>query len=144
GGPLVNLAGQVVGINAAIASPTGLYFGYGFAVPINLARRVAEQLIQFGRVRRAFLGVLLDNVEQADATVYGLPAAAGAEIVHVEPGGPAERGGLQLGDVIVGIAGHQIRTVSDLQAVLAGLTPGTTAAVDVIRYGQPTRVLVEL
>lgn len=144
GGPLVNLAGQVVGINTAIASPTGLYFGYGFAVPINLARRVAEQLIQFGRVRRAFLGVLLDNVEQADATVYGLPAAEGAEIVHVEPGGPAERGGLQLGDVIVGIAGHLIRTVSDLQAALAGLTPGTTAAVDVIRYGQPTRVLVEL
>lgn len=144
GGPLVNLAGQVVGINTAIASPTGLYFGYGFAVPINLARRVAEQLIEYGRVRRAFLGVLLDNVEQADAAVYGLPSTEGAEVVHLEPGGPAERGGLQLGDVIVGIAGHQVRTVSDLQAALAGLAPGGTASLDVIRYGQPEQLHIEM
>src|SRR5690606_17810524 len=103
GGPLVDLEGRVVGINTAIASPTGLYFGYGFAVPINLARRVADQLIRQGYVSRAYLGVMLDEVETADAHVYGLSSTEGAEVVHVEPNGPADRAGIELGDIVVGV-----------------------------------------
>ncbi|HEX6940522.1 MAG TPA: trypsin-like peptidase domain-containing protein [Longimicrobiales bacterium] len=144
GGPLVNLAGEVVGINTAIASPTGFFAGYGFAVPINLARRVAAQLIEHGYVRRAYLGLLLSNVDAADATVYGLDAAQGAEVVSLEPASPAAKSGIRLGDVIVGIAGRPVATVSDLQAALATLEPGRTVPVDVIRYGRTLRIPVEL
>ncbi len=144
GGPLVNLAGEVVGINTAIASPTGFFAGYGFAVPINLARRAAAQLIEHGHVRRAYLGVLLNNVDAADAKVYGLETAQGAEVVSLEPISPAAKSGIQLGDVIVGIADRPVATVSDLQAALAALEPGATVPVDVIRYGTAVRVPVEL
>jgi serine protease Do len=144
GGPLVNLDGEVVGINTAIASPTGVYAGYGFAVPINLARRAAEELIRYGRVRRGFLGVLLEDVDAADARVYGLPAIEGAEVVHVQEGGPAERAGVQLGDVVVGIAGRKVETTSDLQAVLATLEPGTTTRLRLFRYGRSIEVPVQL
>ncbi|HEX7119762.1 MAG TPA: trypsin-like peptidase domain-containing protein [Longimicrobiales bacterium] len=144
GGPLVNLAGEVVGINTAIASPTGFFAGYGFAVPINLARRVAAQLIEHGHVRRAYLGLLLNNVDAADAKVYGLEAAQGAEVVSIEPVSPAAKSGIRLGDVIVGIADKPVATVSDLQAALATLEPGSTVPVEVIRYGAAVRVPVEL
>mgnify|MGYP001207954325 CR=1 FL=1 len=144
GGPLVNLEGEVVGINTAIASPTGFFAGYGFAVPINLARRVAAQLIEHGYVRRAYLGLLLNNVNQADAEVYGLEAAQGAEVVSIESISPAAKAGVELGDVIVGIANKPVHSVSDLQAALATLEPGSTVHVDIVRYGQPVRVPVEL
>ncbi|MFO7260234.1 MAG: trypsin-like peptidase domain-containing protein [bacterium] len=144
GGPLVDLEGRVVGINTAIASPTGLYFGYGFAVPINLARRVADQLIRQGYVSRAYLGVMLDEVESADAQVYGLTSTEGAEVVHVEPNGPADRAGVELGDIIIGIGDREVTTVSDLQAALAELTPGAIARLHIIRYGTRTAVDVEL
>ncbi|HEX7051117.1 MAG TPA: trypsin-like peptidase domain-containing protein [Longimicrobiales bacterium] len=144
GGPLVNLDGEVVGINTAIASPTGFYSGYGFAVPINLARRVAADLIRYGEVRRAYLGVLLSNVDPADAMVYDLEAAQGAEVVSVQQGSPAERAGLQLGDVIVRAAGQDVGTVSDLQAILAEQKPGTATRLDVIRYGRRLQLTVEL
>lgn len=144
GGPLVNLNGEVVGINTAIASPTGFYSGYGFAVPINLARRAAEHLIRYGHVRRAYLGVLLNDIEPADVTVYGLEAAQGAEVVSVSPESPAARAGVQLGDVIVAVDTLEVRTVSDLQAALATMDPGRTVTLRAIRYGQQVEIAVEL
>jgi serine protease Do len=144
GGPLVNLAGQVIGINTAIASPTGVFAGYGFAIPSNLANRVAQQLVQFGEVRRPYLGVLLDNITAADAEIYGLPVPEGAEVKYLEPGGPAELAGLQLGDVIVAVEGRPVRTVSELQANLAQLEPGTTATLTTIRYGAEMAARVQM
>jgi len=144
GGPLVSLDGEVVGINTAIASPTGFFSGYGFAVPINLARRVADQLIRYGHVRRAYLGVLLNDVDPADAKVYHLDAARGAEVVSIRPNSPAERAGLQIGDVIIAVAGDSVDTVSDLQAALATLDPGTRAPLRIIRYGERLEIPVEL
>ncbi len=144
GGPLVNLSGEVVGINTAIASPTGFFAGYGFAVPINLARRVAAQLIQHGHVQRAYLGLLLANVEPADAEVYGLTTTRGAEVVSIEAISPAAKAGIELGDVIVGIAGDAVSSVSDLQAALASLEPGSTVTLDVVRYGRAMQIPVEL
>ena len=144
GGPLVNLEGQVVGINTAIASPTGFFSGYGFAVPINLARRVAAQLIEFGEVRRAFLGVVLGTVGPADAVAFQLESTQGAAILSVEPGSPAAEAGLELGDVIVGVGDEEVGTVSDLQAILAGLEPGSTAELRVIRYGEAMTIPVRL
>lgn len=144
GGPLVNLAGKVVGINTAILSPTGLFTGYGFAIPIDLARRVARDLIAYGEVRRAFLGVLLEDVTPPDARVYGLEASEGAEVIHVQEGSPAANAGLRIGDVIYGVDEQPVRTLSDLQAVLAATEPGTTAALRVARYGERLTVPVKL
>jgi serine protease Do len=144
GGPLVNLAGQVVGINGAIASTTGAFTGYGFAIPINLARHVADELIRYGEVRRPFLGVALSDVTPVDAQVYDLPSVDGAEVVHVQDGSPADRAGIELGDVIVGVGDRAVHTVSDLQAALAALEPESTVPVHVIRYGKRVTPSVKL
>jgi serine protease Do len=144
GGPLVNLAGEVVGINTAIASPTGYFSGYGFAVPIALARRVADQLIRYGHVRRAYLGALLNDLDPADVKVYGLQNARGAEIVGVQPGSPAAQAGLRPGDVVIGIGTDSVGTVSDLQAALAAIEPGSETHLEVLRYGDRLTVPVTL
>ena len=144
GGPLVNLAGQVVGINTAIASPTGYYSGYGFAVPVNLARRVAEDLIEHGAVRRPKLGVAIGNVTPADAEVYRLERAAGAAVVRIEAGSPAEAAGMRLGDVIVGVEGQPVESTGELMEALARYEPGQRVTLDVVRYGQRLRVPVTL
>src|SRR5690606_8025615 len=86
GGPLVDIQGRVIGINSAIASRTGYYQGYGFAIPISLARRIMEDLIEFGQVRRARLGVSIDEVAPEDAEAYGLPSVSGVLVQSVEAG----------------------------------------------------------
>jgi serine protease Do len=144
GGPLVNLAGEVIGINTAIASPTGTFAGYGFAIPSNLARVVADQLVQFGMVRRPYLGVSLDNVSAADAQVYGLATAEGAEVRRIEPGSPGDRAGLQLGDVILGVGEQPVASVGDLQVALAPLQPGSTTQLRLVRYGREVQLPVQL
>jgi serine protease Do len=144
GGPLVNLAGEVVGINTAIASTTGFFAGYGFAVPINLAQRVAEQLIANGKVTRAFLGVVLSEVSATDAEVYGLPAPEGAAVIHVQEGGPAATAGIQLGDVITAVNDRAVETRSDLQAALATFDPNESAVLRIVRYGESLEVPIEL
>ncbi|HEX5438922.1 MAG TPA: trypsin-like peptidase domain-containing protein [Gemmatimonadaceae bacterium] len=144
GGPLVDLAGEVIGINSAIASTTGAFTGYGFAIPINLARHVAEELITYGEVRRPYLGVILGDVSPVDAKVFSLPSVSGAEVLHVESGSPADHAGMQLGDVIVKIGDQDVHTVSGLQAVLAALQPGSTAQVQLIRYGKRVTLSVKM
>jgi serine protease Do len=137
GGPLVDLLGRVGGVNSAIKSPTGYYSGYGFAVPINIAARVADDLIEHGAVRRPKLGVMLTDVTAADVAVYSLPRAAGAEIVQSpEPGSPADRAGFRLGDVIVALNGEPVELSGDLTERLALFQPGDNVAFDIIRYGE--------
>jgi serine protease Do len=145
GGPLVDLEGRVIGVNSAIKSPTGYYSGYGFAVPINIAARVANDLIEYGGVRRPKLGVALDDVSAADATVYKLPRVAGAEVIMApEPGSAAAKAGFRMGDVIVGVNGEPIATDGDLRERLALFQPGDHVALDVVRYGQKLRMEVNL
>jgi serine protease Do len=144
GGPLVDLNGRVVGINTAIQSPTGLWAGAGFAIPIALARKVAGDIVQYGTVHRPRLGVTIDDVNAADAEVYRLPAITGAEITSVAPGTPADRAGLQLGDVIVTIEGQAVHTVAELQARVARFQPGERIRVNYIRYGRALETTVEL
>jgi serine protease Do len=144
GGPLVNHAGEVIGINTAVAAPRGVPAGYGFAIPTDIARRVAEQLIEFGEVRRPFMGVLLMDVTPSLAQAHGLPTVAGAMVVQAEPGTPAAAAGLRQGDVLVGIAGRQVLTVSGLQARLAQLQAGSTTSLTVLRDGRQVDVRVEL
>jgi len=144
GGPLVDLEGRVVGVNSAIASPTGYFSGYGFAVPINLARRVADDLIRHGTVRRPKLGVGLDNVDPADVEVYRLPRAAGAEVVQIEPGSAAEKAGIRLGDVIVAVDDRAVEFSGDLMELLALTEPGRPVQLEIVRFGQWIRTPVVL
>jgi serine protease Do len=143
GGPLVDLQGRVVGINSAIASPTGYYSGYGFAVPINLARRVAEDLMRDGRVHRPMIGVEIRDANSADADVFRLPSPDGA-VVSTEPRGPAARAGLAMGDVIVAVDGEKVSGAGDLMELVMRRRPGDRVALDVIRYGDRRRVELRL
>jgi len=144
GGPLVDLQGRVVGINTAIQSPTGVNAGYGFAIPINLAYKVAADLIQYGAVRRPRLGVYIETPNEADVAAYGLDRAAGAEITSVQEGSPAARAGLKMGDVVVAVDGRPIETSSDLQTLLAQRQPGERVRLTIVRDRQRRDVTVEL
>ena len=144
GGPMVNLQGQVIGINAAIVSATGVYQGYGFAVPIDLAHRVMDDLIAYGRVKRAFLGVSIDRVSAEDAEVLGLPDVSGALVQSVTGDTPAERAGLRMGDVIREIDGEKVLTANDLQHKIALKAPGDRVRVAIHRDGRPREVTVRL
>ncbi|HEY0779650.1 MAG TPA: trypsin-like peptidase domain-containing protein, partial [Gemmatirosa sp.] len=137
GGPLVNTRGEVIGINSAIASRTGYFSGYGFAIPISLARSVMSDLIKHGRVRAPVLGVAIDEVSPADAQVAGLTHIAGVLVRAFSPsdGSPAEKAGLEVGDVIVAVDGHPVDRVSTLQRIVRGHAPHETLAIDVMRYG---------
>ncbi|HWV56849.1 MAG TPA: trypsin-like peptidase domain-containing protein, partial [Longimicrobiales bacterium] len=144
GGPLVDLMGRVVGVNSAIASRNGLNAGYGFAIPIRLARRIAGDLIEHGSVRRPRLGVLIQAVTDVDAELYGLPSIAGAHITGVQQGTPAEAAGVRMGDVVVAVDGNPIRTATDLQTDLAYRQPGDRVTLTLYRDGQRRDVQVTL
>jgi serine protease Do len=136
GGPLVNTGGRVLGVNSAIASQTGFYSGYGFAIPINLARQVMDQLISFGEVRRSVLGVTVRNASANDAAYVGLPDIRG---VLVEDFGSdtsaAKKAGLQPGDIIITVDGKPVEYVGQLQQRIAFRKPGETVEVEVARKG---------
>jgi serine protease Do len=144
GGALVSLDGRVIGINTAIASQTGLFEGYGFAIPINIAKRVAEDLMKYGEFRRPRLGVGVQDLDQADVEVYKLQSAKGAEVIQVDPGSAAGRAGIELGDVIVRLDGTQIEDGGHLTELLARYEPGQTVTLDVLRYGRPMKFQAKL
>jgi serine protease Do len=144
GGPMVNLRGQVVGINSAIASRTGFYQGYGFAIPINLARRIMEDLVEYGRVRRAFLGVQLGAIDELSAEFYGLPSVSGVELESVTDGGPASRAGLEDHDVIWAVNGESVATQGQLQQKIASRRPGDEVTLTVYRDGSARELRVRL
>ncbi len=141
GGPLVNVRGEVIGINSAIASTTGFNQGYGFAIPMNLARNVAEQLITEGRVRRAALGVLIQNVTPEIADYVGLDEIRGVVITGFPEEGPtpARDAGLRERDVIIAVDGDQVQYTSQLQQTVGFKSPGETIDVTVMRRGGERR-----
>jgi len=143
GGPLVNLMGEAIGINSAIASPTGTYSGYGFAVPIRLAKRVADDLIRYGAVHRPRLSVSIQDVQPADIDVFRLSDANGAVVMSLQDG-PARDAGVLLGDVIVGVDGESVRDTGDLMERIALRQPGERVSLNIIRYGEPVTVAVTL
>jgi serine protease Do len=135
GGPLVDLAGRVIGINSAIESPTGVYAGYGFAVPVGIARTAMEQFLKYGRVRRAILGVGINDVRAADAQAAGLREIRGALVGSVQEDGGARAAGLQPGDIILSVDNQPISSVAVLQRTIYGYQPGQTVTVAVQRFG---------
>ena len=134
GGPLVNVRGEVIGVNSAIASETGFYAGYGFAIPINLAHEVMQQLIATGHVRRAMLGIGIEDATQLDAEAVGLREIKGVVVKSFSPNdSPAQRAGIRLGDVIVAVDGKPVESVPQLQQTIGFKKPGESVEVTVVR-----------
>ncbi len=144
GGALVDLHGGLIGINTAIASPTGAYSGYGFAVPSNLVHKVVTDLIEYGIVQRGYLGVMIRGVDAAMAREFNLPVVDGVYIDSIFAGSAAEAAGLEKGDVIVRINNNVVRSVPDLQEQVARNNPGDQVKVDIFRNGRQQSVAVVL
>lgn len=135
GGPLINMRGEVVGINSQIYSRSGGYMGISFAVPIDEAVRVADQLRVSGRVTRGRIGVQIGEVTREVAESLGMPRAQGALVQRVEPSSPAERGGLEAGDIILKFNGTSIEKSTDLPRLVGATKPGTRATLTIWRKG---------
>ncbi len=144
GGALVNLQGELIGINTAIASRSRRTEGYGFAIPAALVERVATDLIAYGEVRRGYLGVSIRPVDAERATDLGLDEIRGVYIESVQQGSAADRAGLEGGDVVVSVLGELVNAPNDLQSLVARRRPGDTVAVGVWRNGAEQTLNVEL
>ncbi|MEO5660911.1 MAG: Do family serine endopeptidase, partial [Polaromonas sp.] len=135
GGPLINMRGEVVGINSQIYSRSGGFQGISFAIPVDEAIRVSEQLRSSGRVSRGRIGVQIDQVSKEVAQSIGLGKSQGALVRGVESGAPAERAGIEAGDIITKFEGKPIDKASDLPRLVGNVKPGTTARITVFRRG---------
>ena len=148
GGPLVNALGQVIGINTAIVRGDGyssaVAEGLGFAIPSNTVKEVTEQLIQYGNVRRPYLGIQWVAIDPTIAAAYNLPVQFGAFIQVVESGSPAERAGLQAGDILTAIGGQSIDEQNSLVNILMRFDPGEEVETAIVRDGRETTVSVTL
>jgi serine protease Do len=137
GGALVNAHGELVGINTFIITNNGSFAGAGFAIPSQIVRATAEQLIQHGKVEHGYLGIGMNDVTPDNAHFFNLHDAAGAIVSQVTPDSPASRGGLQTGDVITALNGQKIANDSALQVAVSEMAPGTKITLGVMRDGKP-------
>jgi serine protease Do len=144
GGPLFNMAGEVVGINSMIFSQSGGYMGVSFAIPIDVAMRVKDDLVQHGKVTRGRIGVVVQPVTAPLAETFGLERPQGALVSGVDPEGPAARAGLRSGDVILSYNGEALAASDDLPARVAATRPGETARLKVWRDGRETSLEVKV
>ncbi len=144
GGALVNTSGQLVGINTAIASQTGTYQGYGFAVPSNLAIKVAKDLIEYGQVQRALLGVSINGIDYERALEKGMKSVRGVEILSTPEDGAAAEAGLIPGDVILEVNGRAVHEANELQQQVAVLHPGDEVTLKILREGNELEKQVKL
>ncbi len=137
GGPLINVRGEVVGINSQIFTTSGSYAGISFAIPIDEAQKIAKILRSQGKVVRGKIGVLIGEVTREVADAIGLPKAAGAAVSSVESDGPADKAGVQAGDVIIKYDGKNVESSADLRRLVAATAPGTKVTATVWRSGAP-------
>jgi serine protease Do len=144
GGPLFNMAGEVIGINTAIFSQSGGSVGIGFAISANLATKVVDQLQEYGRTRRGWLGVFIQEVTEDIAESLGLDDAAGALVSSVTDGGPADKGGVEAGDVITAFNGKVVTRSRDLPRIVAETPVDKTVPVDIIRNGDKVTLDITL
>lgn len=136
GGGLVNAKGELIGINAAILTETGSYEGYSFAIPSNLVRKVINDLMEFGEVKRAILGIRIQDVDETVAQRLNLPVVSGVLIDSVNPNSSAEEAGLQAGDVIIEVNGRLTESTPELQEQVARFRPGEKLSLKYIRNGK--------
>ena len=144
GGPLVNLRGEVIGINTAIFSRSGGYMGIGFAIPIDMAKGVMNSLINDGRVIRGWLGVGIQNLTKELAESFNHPSTDGALVGHVQEDAPALDAGIQQGDIIIRFASAVVKDVNQLRNAVAQTRPGKEVELDVIRDGRKKRLMVRI
>ena len=144
GGPLFNMAGEVIGVNSQIYSRSGGYQGLSFAIPIEVAMNVERQIVTTGKVQRGKLGIGIQEVNQALADSFGLKKPAGALVGSVEKDSPAAKAGLEPGDVILGINGKELSSSAELPAIVSAMTPGSQAKLDVWRKGGNRQIDVKV
>ncbi len=144
GGPLFNLAGEVIGINSQIYSRSGGFMGISFAIPIDVAMNIKDQLVTHGRVQRGRLGIAIQGVDKDLAQSFGLPDARGALVASVEPDSAADKAGLQAGDVVLSVEGKPIGESADLPRVIGEKRPGTRIRMEVWRDGRSLDVVATL
>lgn len=144
GGALVNTSGELIGVNTAIASQSGNYQGYGFAVPSNLASKVAQDIIEYGEVRRALLGVTIVTVDARLAEQLDMDKIRGVYITHLTPGGAADKAGLQSSDVILSVDGIKVNEANQLQQKIAVRKPGDIVDIQLLREGKEISKEVKL
>jgi serine protease Do len=136
GGPLVDALGRVVGINTAILSRSGMNAGIGFAIPVNMAMRIVEDLIDTGSVRRGYLGIMLEDIDREKAEMFGLKDQGGALVRQVTADSPAEAAGLEVGDVVTALDGLRVDGSAKLRLIVSARKPGTEVTMTVLRDGQ--------
>jgi len=144
GGPLLNVAGEVIGINSQIFSNSGGYMGVSFAIPIDIAANVAEQIKKTGSVQRGQVGVIVEMLTAEKASAVGLPDTRGALVNNVQPGSPAEKAGIEPLDVILSVDGTRLNTSSDLPPLIGNKAPGTKVRLAVFREGRTRDIDVTL
>jgi S1-C subfamily serine protease len=144
GGALVDLRGELVGLNTAILAPGGGNVGIGFAIPVNMARTVLEQLVAFGEVRRGRLDVQAQDLTPELARAMALEHNRGAVILHVREGSPADRAGLRPGDLVTAVDGAPVRSAAELRTRIGLLRIGSQAVLEVLRKGRTRQVAIEI
>ena len=144
GGALVNLAGELIGVNTAIATSSGSYQGYSFAIPVSLVKKVMDDLLEFGKVQRGLLGINIGDVNAALAEQYDLTVSQGVFVSNVISASAAEEAGIHPGDVIIAIDNHTVNSVSELQEWVARNRPGNEIAVTFLRDGNKREVKATL
>jgi len=144
GGALVNLRGELVGINTAIVGPNGGSVGIGFAIPMNMARQITAQLIEFGEVKRGYIGFRVQNISRELAEAFSLKNHDGVVVTQVEKGSPAEKAGLHRGDVIVGVNGVKIKHAMDVRNLIGVSRVGQKLQMDLLRNNKAKRIHAEI
>jgi serine protease Do len=144
GGALVDINGMVIGINAAIQTQTGFYQGYGFAIPINIAKSVASELIKSGKIERGYIGVSIKDVDTKEAKGLGLDKAKGVIVENVIKGGAGDEAGVKSGDVILSVDGKEVNAANQLQTVIGSHKPGESVTLSIFRDGKNISLPVKL
>jgi Do/DeqQ family serine protease len=144
GGALINTLGELVGINTSIISLTGSYAGYSFAVPVNIVRKITEDFIRYGEVRRALLGISMTDITDSMARQFNLDSMEGVYVAEVQPNSAAEKGGIRIGDVITEINLNRVRNGAAVQEQMNRLRPGEQAVITVQRGGKQIELIVSL
>jgi serine protease Do len=144
GGPLVDAHGELIGINTFIISGSGSFAGAGFAIPAQIVRTSAEQLMKSGAVHHGYLGISMNNVTPENASFFNLPDASGAIVSQVTPDSPAGSAGLKSGDVLRELNGNKIASSSALQVAVSQITPGTTISLGILRDGKPEKISLKV
>ncbi|MCK4602150.1 MAG: PDZ domain-containing protein, partial [Phycisphaerae bacterium] len=144
GGPLVNMRGEVIGLNNSIVSRSGGNEGIGFAVPSNMAKKVMKQLIENGKVVRGFLGVRMRDIDESLQRSYNLPTREGTLVMQIVRDSPADKAGMEAGDFVVTVDGKKITSGNELRNTVADLAPGRTVEIGVYRDGEKKRLSIEI